>query len=241
MKVMIVGIVLGLLVMLFAAVPVFADSNSDRPQNVRATYVGQALQPAVNIRWDAPTTNNLAVTGYVLYRRNKTEDGSWYVRKMLDVTNQFSDGQIENGSTYVYMVAALRDSKLSRKSNKATVTVTEPIEGPVDLAVGESIDGVLHDRSDKDWYRIELTGGQKYAIYVGGIDSGKSLGTPIITGLYNGEQERLGKCRNWHGNAGKYRNDAKAKFRAPYTGTFYVHVNSAGFASGTYWIRLQER
>ena len=233
------------LVLAFLFISIMASSSStvsagtDSPYGLKAKVKSYGIE----LKWKAPTENADAVTGYQILRRERSTEPSLLVlvADTGSTVTRFRDFDVGYGLTYNYRVKAVRSGVISNQSGWVRVTMKDPNSAQGNLSVGQTIEGELHNRSDKDWYRLELEGGQNYEIRAKGVVSGYTLYMPIITGLYDENKNRIGSCRNYCCNTGKYSLNSKMRFTAPEDGVFYITLNSQGRGKGTYSVRLRER
>lgn len=80
--------------------------------------VAIAMSPtSVQLRW------NLVENATAYWIRRKDPDGKEYVPAIVDSRNTYTDNSVKSGLTYVYAVAAVRDSVLGPDSEPAIVTM----------------------------------------------------------------------------------------------------------------------
>ena len=117
-------------------------------------------------------------------------------------------------------------------SNKETKGVVLP---------GEIVKGDISASGDVDWFKVELTGGKNYLIYLVGSENpdGETLLNPLIQGIYDSNGEFIaGTTRSGEGYA--------LLEAIPYrSGTFYIAVASAEngdgeTGTGTYELFVQD-
>ena len=117
-------------------------------------------------------------------------------------------------------------------SNKETKGVVLP---------GEMVEGNISASGDVDWFKVELTGGKNYLIYLVGSENpdGETLLNPLIQGIYDSNGEFIaGTTRSGEGYA--------LLEAIPYrSGTFYIAVASAEngdgeTGTGTYELFVQD-
>ena len=129
-----VGLVMSLVV-LVSAWPQAAGAAQDRP----AVPTGLAASPgekSVVLSWDSP--GDLGISGYNVYRRNRTDSGSWGLLaaldsradpdndgQYLDIPSGYVDSDISPRLSYAYRIRALRGSGAKSKRTDS-VRITAP-------------------------------------------------------------------------------------------------------------------
>ena len=211
-----------------------ASAGTQNPYELKSHVVNAGII----LSWKKPSVDGQSVTGYQILRRERSSEFSLLVYEQnTGSTNPvYIDRFVEEGLTYNYRVKAIRPNGLSGRSNYVRVSFVFDFNL---IVGGQSVEAELSGRSEKDWYSVWLESGQRYKFYVGGLGSGYTLDPPVLTGLYDSDKTRINACRNYHSNAGLYSLDAIAVITAPYTGKFFVNVNSAGFSQGTYFISVK--
>ena len=210
-----------------------ASAASERPHALSASVISSG----VLLEWKSPTADAGAVTGYQVLRRDRSSDAGLivHVDDTQSTLTHYVNTDVEQGVSYNYRVKAIRSGALSGRSSWVRVTFVQNLG----LVHGQSIEASLGSRSEADWYDVWLEEGRRYTFTAGGLVSGYTLDMPVITGLYDEAQVRIGPCRNYWGNTGLYNLDAKMRIVAPYTGKFWIKVHSAGFGKGTYSITMR--
>ena len=90
---------------------------------------------------------------------------------------------------------------------------------------------LIQNSNDRDWFRISLVEGRRYAIFIGGTSTrrcGCSLYDPAGA-LFDTEGNLLMRDED-----GGYGRNAQLDFTAPYTGEYFVEVSTQESGSGTY-------
>jgi hypothetical protein len=131
----------------------------------------------------------------------------------------------------------------TNSTNQAvTVTVTDIGESndvpadqstPISLALGGTYDGELEVVGDRDWIRVELTAGQRYAISLTG-SGGSSLSDPLVR-LYDASGNLV--AENDDGGPGL---NSLLTYTVTATGTYYVEAAAWNDSvAGTYTVGLE--
>jgi len=107
----------------------------NHPQNLAAT----ALHSRVDLEWEAPVPQGLAVLSYNVYR-----DGVMINADPVTAL-VYEDNDVINGQTYQYYVTAIYDEGESGESNTASAT-PYALNAPQNLAAT-----ALHSRVELDW------------------------------------------------------------------------------------------
>ena len=179
--------------------PAYAQEGSapDKPTGLFAT----ATHDQVVLTWDDPDDDT--ITGYLILRRNRDTDRKGEFRELVADTGTaavtYTDDAVVAETNYTYRIKAINKDGVSERSrwfhidtpaSPETTAVSrghfpQPSvpEGSTDLpnndtstgvvAVGDPVEGTLHNNSDRDWYKVELLKGVRYQIDMEGGDSGR--------------------------------------------------------------------
>ena len=109
------------------------------------------------------------------------------------------------------------------------------------ISVGEGFEGVLADRSDEDWIRVDLVEGKTYDITLDGI--GPDADTDTVLRIYNPDGEQVGFHDDVDYAAGKV--NSKLTFSPEATAAYYISVgayrgNPTQDNSGRYQVSVYE-
>ncbi len=104
------------------------------------------------------------------------------------------------------------------------------------LTVGTAKSGTINFARDVDWFKINLTAGQQYAVNVRGFDSGAgTLANPELVGIYNA----VGVLTPGTGNDNLPDSpDAQSLFRPTASCAYFVAVKAADDTTGTYTVSV---
>ncbi len=118
--------------------------------------------------------------------------------------------------------------------------ISDGRNSPGRILVGGSVLGLIHDRDDSDWYRVQLDGSKDYTIDMKGestTDDGGSLGDPIVR-LY----DETGSWLSTRDGGGTDNNARISDYTPPSSGTYFVEAvrGSQGAHTGTYTLSVTD-
>ena len=144
-------------------------------------------------------------------------DGTYYV----------AAGAATGTGTYRVSVADITDEGYTARYGPQP-----PVE------VGGSVDGVLEEAHDRDWFAVELEGGTRYRFDLRGADTGAgTLADPRLHGVYDAEGDRLPDSTNNDGGEGR---DSRLDFTPEEDGTYYVAAGAHGAETGSYRLEVAQ-
>lgn len=156
-----------------------------------------ALAPkfnTVNLSWN-PSTDNVGVTGYYVYR---TDKGTTPIATVTTTT--YTDGTVRATTTYSYNVQAF-DAAGNKSANSNTATVTTPGRSKKETAITADFKQGLQGLSPNPFnptttvtYTLQTTSNVMLEV----IDAaGKIIGTPISKRLNEGEYSETIDASSW--------------------------------------------
>ncbi|SDM11558.1 M10 family metallopeptidase C-terminal domain-containing protein [Maricaulis salignorans] len=152
-------------------------------------------------------------------------DSATGIIRFLSAPDFEAPGDDDADNVYELSVVANDGSNSTVQSLAVTVTnVVEAVEDvpadpstQVEIALGETYSGELETVGDRDWIRVELTAGQRYAISLDGT-GGDALIDPLVR-LYDATGELI--ASNDDGGPGR---NALLSYTANSSGTYYIEA-----------------
>ncbi|MDR9395555.1 MAG: pre-peptidase C-terminal domain-containing protein, partial [Roseovarius sp.] len=99
------------------------------------------------------------------------------------------------------------------------------------------VTGQIETSGDRDWFAVDLTGGDTYRVSLDGDSGGGgSLPDPLLDGIYDATGAYIPDTFNDDSGLSL---DSLLDFEAPETGRFYISAAAFGGNTGTYTLRVQ--
>ena len=106
------------------------------------------------------------------------------------------------------------------------------------VTVGGSATGEIEERSDRDWFAVELEAGQSYRFDLeGSHTSAGTLSDPYLYGIHDADGNLISGTTNDDGGTS---NNARVKFTATKDATYYVSAGAYESLTGTYKLSVRE-
>jgi hypothetical protein len=103
-----------------------SNSSSGGTTVVSLTGTGQAISYQVELTWDPPASSTVPVAGYNVYRAPTGTTSFAQLNTSAVTVPNFVDGNVQNGTTYDYMVESVDgNGNSSPDSDLATVAVPQ--------------------------------------------------------------------------------------------------------------------
>ncbi|MFK7940760.1 MAG: M10 family metallopeptidase C-terminal domain-containing protein [Roseovarius sp.] len=100
------------------------------------------------------------------------------------------------------------------------------------MSVGDTFDGQISNGTDRDWVRIDLTGGQNYVFSAWGTNGTRGLSDTVVT-LYDAEGNQVGRNDDLSSTI----RASGLEITAPTSGTYYIEVTGFGTRTGDYTLQ----
>jgi len=104
------------------------SSNSSTNPTLTIPLSGTATSPSyqVNLTWQAPTSSTNPIAGYHVYRApSGTTSYTLLNSTVVDTQTAYTDSNLQNGSSYDYMVKSV-DTSGTESSPSNTTTISIP-------------------------------------------------------------------------------------------------------------------
>jgi Ca2+-binding RTX toxin-like protein len=115
---------------------------------------------------------------------------------------------------------------------------TESSAGAGSVTVGGSSTGSIEAASDKDWFAVDLTAGNRYQIDLEGSPTNKgTLTDTLLQGIYNAGGSLISGTGNDDGGTGQ---NSRLEFTATTTGRHYISAAAYANNTGTYTLSVED-
>jgi hypothetical protein len=120
---------------------------------------------------------------------------------------------------------------------RSTADIPGSASSNVTLAPGATASSVINTAGDRDWFKVSLTGGTRYAVTESSdATSATPLGDPFFRGVYTGQGRLLaGTANDDYGSS----LNSRVVFVAPVTGTYYLAAGGYGSGKGAYTLSFE--
>lgn len=215
--------------------PVFSSAAAASvEENQTAAYTAVATDADAG----ASITYSLSGTDAALFTIDETT-GVVRFRNSPDFENP-----ADAGGDNVYDVTVTASDGTNTTDQNVAITVTDVNEAggdvpadqstSVNLSLGSTYDGELETVGDRDWIRVELTAGQRYAISLTG-SGGSPLSDPLVR-LYDADGNLV--AENDDGGAGL---NSLLTYTIENSGTYYIEAAAwDDTVAGSYTVGLEE-
>jgi len=100
------------------------SSNATNAPNDSIALTGTGVSHRIELNWDAPANSPVTIEGYHVYRTSNGGTAYQLLNTTLDQNTSFTDGSVQSGQTYEYVVKAVDTSGVeSPPSNSTSVSV----------------------------------------------------------------------------------------------------------------------
>ena len=143
-------------------------------------------------------------------------------------THYVAAGAINTGETgtYTLSVMDLTDDYSATRGTTGEVGVDNSVTGEIDY------------RGDRDWFKVDLTAGTTYEIYLEGSPTGDgTLRDPYLRGVYDRNGNRIAGTTDDDGGVDL---NSEVEFTAQYSGDHYVAAGGHLGSKGTYTLTVLE-
>ena len=128
--------------------------------------------------------------------------------------------------TYTLSVMDLTDDYSATRGTTGEVDVDSSVRGEIDY------------RGDRDWFKVDLTAGTTYEIYLEGSPTGDgTLRDPYLRGVYDRNGNRIAGTTDDDGGVDL---NSEVEFTAQYSGDHYVAAGGHLGSKGTYTLTVLE-
>jgi hypothetical protein len=101
-----------------------SDSTTGSTTQISLSGTGTAVQHAIDLTWDAPSTSPDPVAGYNVFRSIDNGTSFTKVNSSLGAQTDYADTVVQSGATYIYQVTSVDASGTeSSPSNQISLTV----------------------------------------------------------------------------------------------------------------------
>jgi hypothetical protein len=105
------------------SVTLTSNSSTGSASTISLSGTGETVTYAVNVSWDAPTSTQVSIVGYYVYRAASGSTSFSRMNSTADTSTTYTDSTVAAGATYVYYIESVDEAGVTSVPS-ATFTIT---------------------------------------------------------------------------------------------------------------------